>query len=123
MTDINHVKQWRFYRTSTGAEVAKEELAALPLHAKAEMASLMKRLARGDTIFTRETENLGGGVWALRVSLSHNEFRCYYFREGNFQHVLVATHFMAKKDQKIPKRVLQLVESRRADWRSRPTRS
>jgi phage-related protein len=114
-------EQWRFYRTSTGATPSRDELAAFPTDARAEMAQLMKRLQREgvEGLLPREHESLGKGVFALRLSLAHNEYRCYYITDGKYAQILVAVHFLAKNQQKITKRTAKTIEKRSSSWRER----
>ncbi len=120
MTSGGGNEQWRFYSTRQGAQVVKEEIIGLGDAPRAVMLELMQRVrSRPDQVLPREQEALGGGLFALRVSLAQNEYRAMYFHDGKFGQVLVAVRAYHKKTEKIPKHELKIAKARRDDWLAR----
>ncbi len=104
---MTYKKQWRAHPT------AKKELADLPDNGKQGIAELMDRLRRGETLLPREKRSYGNGIFALKYSEGHNEFRCYYAHQGRFGQVLLALQYIYKKDQKAK---LKIPRDRLAEW-------
>jgi len=109
---------WRFYRTETGKKIVREELDDLPVDARAAMTDLMKRANRGQAL-PRETEPITRDISCLRLSMGHNEFRLLFAREGSGGHILLALTALTKKDEKLPRRVIEKAETRLRDHRER----
>jgi phage-related protein len=62
-------------------------------------------------------EAIGGGLYALRLSLAHNEFRCLFGRSGHFDQILVALMFLAKKNERLGK-VVKTARKRLSEYES-----
>jgi phage-related protein len=112
-------KQWRFFKSPSGKNVAKEELLSLPVDAQAAMTDLMRRVERGQTVLAREVRAVADGLTELRVSLAHNEYRCLFCHDGRFSQVMIALTFLVKKQERLPKADLDRARQRMADWKSR----
>ena len=98
----------------------RDEIWGLGIAPSAAMLELMQRVrSRPDEVLPREQEALGGGLFALRVSLAHNEYRAMYFHDGKFGQVLVAVRAYQKKTEKIPKNELKIARTRGDEWLDR----
>jgi len=75
----------------------------------------MGRLKRDDPILPRERVPLGDGLFALKYSEAHNEFRCYYSHEGKYGQVLLGVGFDYKKTEKAD---LAAARQRLKKWRA-----
>lgn len=110
-------RQWRYYKTSTGNDLARDEFASLPESARAGMAELMVRYRQGESeVLPREISQYKGGIYALKYSESHNEYRCYLAREARGGYILLALSFTTKRDKR-PN--LSVPLERLKDWRTR----
>ncbi|WP_020578958.1 type II toxin-antitoxin system RelE/ParE family toxin [Actinopolymorpha alba] len=110
--------RWRFYRTTNGRDVVREELESLGVQARAAVAEAMKRVARREH-FPYEQEHLDGDLLAVRVFLDGCTYRMLYAREGARDHILLGLHVFQKKDRKLPPPARRLAERRLRDWRGR----
>jgi len=110
-------RQWRFYKTDTGHEIARQDLNALPESAKAGVAELMTRYRTDPSkVLQREISQYKGGIYALKYSESHNEYRCYFAREARGGYMLLALSFVTKRENR-PN--LAVPASRLKDWQTR----
>jgi len=118
MVDQAPRPRWRFYRSAGGTPEAKNELDALPAYAQAGLADLMHRYKMDEGVLPREVDNYGGGIYALKFSSSHNEFRCYFAHESTKgpTKVYLALAFMYKKTEAAS---LGSAKDRLKDWRAR----
>lgn len=109
---------WRLYVTDTGNKVVRGELDEFGVDARARMTELMQRANRGETL-PREREHIEGDIHCLRLSMAHKEYRLLYSREAAGGHVLLALTAHAKKERKLPRRVIERAQRRLKDHRSR----
>lgn len=109
---------WRFYQTSSGREIVRDELKALGVPARAAVVAAMKRHRRSE-LMPYEEEHLGDELHAIRVFLDGSTYRLLYAYEGTHDQVLLALHCIQKKDRKLPKRARDLARRRLRDWRAR----
>jgi phage-related protein len=119
-----HRKQWIFYRTSTGAELVRDELNGLGEAPKAALAAAMKRYAR-DELLPGEVKNMPGikangvQVYELRVNLGNNHYRLLFAQQGRYGQILLALSAVAKNQNRLPKRDRDRVVTRLKDYLDR----
>jgi phage-related protein len=105
----------RYFKTSTGRELFKEELDALGRDAKAELIGAIKR-RRDGTHFAREEEHVVGPIHAVRTTLDGCEYRALYALLGRHDQVFLGLHALSKKSRKLPKSAIDKAQKRLAAW-------
>lgn len=108
--------RWRFYRTSAGATLARNEISALPVAPRAAVIEALKRRERGEH-FDREDEKINAKLRAIRVFHDGMTYRVLYAQDGRQGQILLALHCLTKKKEKLPRSARELAERRLADWR------
>ena len=76
----------------------------------------MREVAREGLVAAR---HLDGDIYEVRAMSERQTFRILFAKEGRRGHVLLALDGFSKKQQKTPKRHLDLAKRRLADWRRR----
>jgi hypothetical protein len=77
----------------------------------------MRRYRSGeDQVLRREISQYAGGIYGLKYSESHNEYRCYFAREARGGYILLALSFTRKRQNRPS---LGVPAGRLKDWRAR----
>lgn len=108
-------RRWRFYETSAGRKVVREQLDALDDHA-AEITAAMAEVRREGR---RAAKHLRGDVWEVKADYKGLAYRVLFAEEGDEGQVCLALELFSKKSQKTPPQTITLAERRLRDWRSR----
>ena len=109
-------RRWRDYRTAAGRRPVHEFFATLTDDEVADIVAAMKEVARHGLVAAR---HLDGDIYEVRASSDRQTFRILFAKEGQRGQVLLALEGFSKKQQKLPKRHLDLAKRRLADWRRR----
>lgn len=115
-------EEWEitYYETPTGRSPVREFIDGLPAKAQAKIAWSLDLLARfgvqlGEPyvkpIARREK------LWELRVTISPNIYRLFYFAVSGRKFVLV--HAFTKRSQRTPRKELDVAEARRKEYLQR----
>lgn len=108
---------WLLYVSASGEQVVSKEIHKLledepPLK---ELGALMSRIQFG-THLPRDTGSLGKGLYEARLSYTGIEYRLYYSRGPQEEHILLGLAFHKKGGQGAQDRVIELARKRLADW-------
>lgn len=76
----------------------------------------MKEVARDGLSAARHIE---GDIYEVRATSDRQSFRILFAKEGQRGQVLLALEGFSKRQQKLPKRHLDLAKRRLTDWRKR----
>jgi len=98
-----------FYRTSGGAEPAREWLKALPAEERKIIGDNLKTAQFGWPLGMPLIRKLEAGLWEVRSRLPHRIARVIFTVEGDR---MVLLHGFIKKSQKTPVEDLQLARQR-----------
>jgi len=109
-------RRWRDYRTVSGRRPVQEFMASLTDDEAADIVAAMKEVARDGLLAAR---HLDGDIYEVRATSAQQTFRILFAKEGSRGQVLLALEGFSKKQQKLPKRHLDLAKRRLADWRRR----
>ena len=109
-------RQWRDYRTASGARPVKDFLDELT---DEEVASIVAGMKEVTAEGLPAAKHLRGDVYEVRADAPTRSFRLLFSAEGRFKQVLLSLTAFSKKTQKTPVRELQLAEARLRDWRER----
>jgi phage-related protein len=109
-------RRWRFYETSAGRKVVREQLDALDADHAAEITAAMAEVRREGR---RAAKHLRGDVWEVKADYKGLAYRVLFAEEGDEGHVCLALELFTKKSQKTPPQTIALAERRLRDWRSR----
>jgi len=109
-------RQWRFYRTPTGASPVRHFLAALEPEDANAVRAAMRAVAIEGRVGAR---HLRGDIYEVRAARSGRAWRLLFSAEGRFHHVLLALSAFEKRTPKAPRAEIELAESRLHDWRRR----
>ncbi len=109
-------RQWRDYRTASGARPVKEFLDALSDTDARAIIDEMKYVARDGLVRARHVR---GDIYEVRAEGESQSFRVLFATEGRFHHVLLSLEGFSKKTQKTPPEKIRLAEQRLRDWRQR----
>jgi phage-related protein len=93
------------------AELTDREAAALAVE--------MRAIVTEGLIAAR---HLRGEIFEVHADGDNRSFRVLFAAEGKRGQVLLALHAFVKKTRKTPSEVIQLAETRLADWRQRGRR-
>lgn len=113
------MKEIQFYRTASGNCPVEDFLDKLN-DKQAKKVLWVLRLVRDlDFIPKAYFEKLvnTNDIWEIRVKSGNNIFRILGFFENN--DFIILTNGFAKKNQKVPKKEIQLAERRRKDYLER----
>jgi len=102
-------RQWRDYRTASGARPVKTYLDKLTDEEVAAVIAGMKEVARDGL---PAGKHLHGDVYEIRADAPTRSFRLLFSAEGRFKQVLLSLSVFSKKTQKTPPRELAVAESR-----------
>ena len=108
-------RRWRYYRTESGAEPAKEFIVALDRGSAAAIATAMRAVL----LDTRAARHLRGDIYEVRVRAREHAYRILFAPEGRSGHVLLAVSAFEKKTRRTPSSEIILAEDRLSDWRRR----
>ncbi|HEX7837541.1 MAG TPA: type II toxin-antitoxin system RelE/ParE family toxin [Kofleriaceae bacterium] len=109
-------RQWRDYRTASGARPVKEFLDRLSDEEAADIVAGMKDVATHGLIAAR---HLRGEIHEVRADSRTRSFRLLFAKEGKYGQVLLSLSAFEKRTQKTPPREIELAERRLNDWRAR----
>jgi phage-related protein len=91
----------------------------LPERAKLHCRAKLKLLSReGYNLRRPVVENLGGGVWELRIKSERVNYRILYFFHG--QRAVIVSHGIVKQQAQVPPKEIALALLRRRRFESRP---
>ena len=124
MTDTKgtHAAKWEYFdspelaeskvtREITRAKLSQPELIRLD--------ALLTRIAEGKGIPQKDFKYLEAeSLWEVRFQADKRTFRLLYSRESSGTLVLVALHFLPKKQNKLPKQAFTTARARLKVWRS-----
>ena len=121
MPDDDHQKkqykrQWRDYRTATGARPVQDFLNALSDDDLTAVAAEMKIVEQQGLARARHVR---GDIYEVRANAPTQSYRVLFATEGRYQQVLLSLEGFSKKTQKTPPEKIRLAEQRLADWRRR----
>jgi phage-related protein len=111
-----HERQWRDYRTESGARPIKDFLFALPDEDRAAILEEMEYVRQHGTSAAR---HLRKDIYEVRTTYNKKTYRILFACEGHFHHILLALEGFQKKTQQTPETSIKLAEQRLADWRRR----
>jgi phage-related protein len=109
-------RQWRDYRTASGARPVKEFLVRLSDEETADIVAGMKDVADRGLIAAK---HLRGEIYEVRSDSRTRSFRLLFAKEGKYGQVLLSLSIFEKRTQKTPPREIELAERRLDDWHSR----
>jgi phage-related protein len=120
MTDEQeqHRRQWREYRTASGARPVYDFIMQLSLQDMARVKAAMKDVEREGLAAARHVR---GEIYEVRADGNRQSFRILFATEGRYQQVLLSLEGFSKKTQKTPQEKIELAERRLRDWRQRGT--
>lgn len=108
-------RQWRDYRTPSGNRPVKDFLDELSDTELADVVAAMKEVSQKGLVVARHIE---GDIYEVRASSDRQIFRILFAKEGRYGQVLLSLDGFSKKQQKLPKRHLDLAKRRLAIWRN-----
>jgi phage-related protein len=100
-----------FFKSSTGDEPVREWLKSLTKTDKKTIGEEMKTVQLGWPIGMPLVDNLGKGLWEIRIKLKHHRIaRVLFFMDDNS---MILVQGFIKKTQKTPKQELDLALKRK----------
>ena len=111
-------RQWRFFTTSTGADIVQRELDALGAQQAAALVGEMRVIARLG-LHEGGARHLRSAVWEVRAESDQVAIRALFAKQGRYGQVLLALHIFKKKTRQTPPRLIELAERRLRDWTDR----
>jgi len=111
-------RQWRFFTTSTGADVVRRELDALDAGPAAALIAEMRVIARLG-LHEGGARHLRGAVWEVRAESDQVALRALFAKQGRYGQVLLVLHVFKKKTRATPPRLIDIAEARLRDWMAR----
>jgi phage-related protein len=114
-----HKRQWRDYRTATGARPVRDFLDSLSDDDLSAVAAEMKMVEQQGL---ERARHLRGDIYEIRANAPTQSYRILFATEGRYQQVLLSLEGFSKKTQKTPPDKIRLAEQRLADWRRRGAR-
>lgn len=109
-------RQWREYRTESGARPVRDFLSSLPDEDRAAIFADMEYVREYGKSVAR---HLQGEIYEVRVSYNTKAYRILFACEGHFDHILLSLEGFQKKTQQTPRAAIKLAEQRLSDWRRR----
>src|SRR5712692_5416043 len=103
-----HERQWRDYRTASGARPIKDFLLALPDEDRAAILEEMEYVREHGTSVAR---HLHKDIYEVRTIYNTKAYRILFACEGHFHHVLLALEGFQKKTQQTPKAHIKVAET------------
>ena len=109
----------QFYRTENGRCPVEEFLDSLSDKHAQRVAWVLRLVERVERVPDQYLKKLVGtqDLWEIRVQTAGNSYRFLGFFDGPM--LLVLTSGFSKKQQKTPRREIQLAEARRSDYLQR----
>lgn len=104
------------YKTSAGRSPVSEFLGDLPKADFAQVYAAMIAVADEGLV---EARHLRGDIYEVRAMGGGHSYRVLFALEGGKGQILLGLEAFAKKTQKTPPKLIDLAETRLADWRSR----
>lgn len=99
----------KFFKTDKGREPVREWLQSLPKEEKLKIGKDIKTAEFGWPIGMPTCKKLGGGLNEIRTEVSNKWARVFFCVKDNF---MILLHGIMKKDNKTPKKDLDLAKSR-----------
>lgn len=112
-------RRWRFYETSAGRKVVREQLDALDADHAAEITAAMAEVRREGRRAAKHLRGDVWDVWDVKADYKGLAYRVLFAEEGDEGQVCLALELFSKKSQKTPPQTITLAERRLRDWRSR----
>jgi len=109
-------RQWRDYRTESGARPIRDFLLALPDEDRAAILEEMEYVRKHGKSVARHLHN---DIYEVRAIYNTKAYRILFACEGHFNHILLSLEGFQKKTQQTPRANIKLAEKRLADWRRR----
>ncbi|MBQ3664466.1 MAG: type II toxin-antitoxin system RelE/ParE family toxin [Clostridia bacterium] len=104
-----------FYETEDGRKPVEEFLDSLDIKSRAKMGAMMLLLAeKGNELREPYTEPLENGIFELRAIQGNNISRALFFFYSGKR--IIITNGFVKKQQKTPKKEIELAKIRRKDF-------
>jgi len=101
----------RFFKEDNGSVPCDEWLRSLSREKQAKCYAALGRLRRyGWELRRPHVENLGDGIWELRIRIENLQYRILYFFHG--RRAVVLSHGIVKKSNAVPP-----VDIEKAKWR------
>ena len=101
----------RFFKEDNGSAPCYEWLQSLSEKEQDRCQAALERLEEyGRDLRRPHTENLGNGIWELRIRIENLQYRILYFFHG--RRAVVLSHGIVKKSNAVPP-----VEIEKAKWR------
>jgi phage-related protein len=113
---VEHKRQWRDYRTESGARPVRDFLFALPDEDRTAILKEMENVRiHGQSV----ARHLHQDIYEVRITHNTKAYRILFACEGHFNHILLSLEGFQKKTQQTPKNSIKLAEQRLANWRQR----
>jgi phage-related protein len=109
-------RQWRDYKTPSGARPVRDFIEAL---SDDEAAAIVAAMTEVRTEGRSAARHLRDDVYEVRADARTRSFRILFAAEGRYSHVLLSLSAFEKRTQKTPDHEIELAETRLADWRKR----
>lgn len=109
-------RQWRDYRTESGARPVKDFLLSLPDEDRAAILAEMEHVRQYGKVVAR---HLRGEIYEVRVFYNTKAYRILFACEGRFNQILLSLEGFQKKTQQTSNVAIRLAEQRLADWQRR----
>lgn len=109
-------RQWRDYRTESGARPVKDFLISLPDEDRAAILAEMEHVRQHGKAVAR---HLRGEIYEVRVFYNTKAYRILFACEGRFNQILLSLEGFQKKTQQTSNAAIRLAEQRLADWQRR----
>ncbi len=108
-----------FYRLSSGSSPVEEFLDNLSDQHAQKVAWVLRLVERMDRVPEQYLKKLVGtdSLWEIRIHIGGKSYRLLGFFDGSV--LLVLTSGFVKKQQKTPRKEIELAERRRTDYLSR----
>ena len=114
--EMKHQRQWRDYRTESGARPVRDFLFTLPPE---DRFAILKEMEYVRIHGKSAARHLHQDIYEVRITYDTKAYRILFACEGYFNHILLSLEGFQKKTQQTPKKSIQLAEQRLANWRRR----
>ena len=113
------VRTIQFYRTASGKSPVEEFLDSLSDRHAQKVAWVLRLVEQLDIVPEQYLKKLVGtkDLWEVRVQIGGNSYRFLGFFDGS--QLLILTHGYSKKQQKTPRREIDLAHQRRTEYYQR----
>lgn len=109
-------RQWREYRTVSGARPVKAFVEKLTDKEAGAVAAGMRDVREHGIAVAR---HLRGDIYEVRIEAATRSFRLLFACEGRYSQILLSLSIFEKRTQKAPSQEIELAERRLKDWRAR----